>query len=186
VTEKKPLETSKATNQTSGPSAVQHRTASPRHFPKPHAQFIHPYTPLGHSFRFTAVCTGSVSADKYNRHVKTQLCAIRDSTSTRKSPKRPLPSKLSDHSFVFISHLAHRVTSTASSFASALLKATNDDAHSATSLFLYCLYDQLFTHLHKSLYQISQTVRPTNLFFSHVNSRTYISHAESYQILAGR
>jgi hypothetical protein len=50
------------------------------------------------------------------------------------------------------------------SFASALLKPTNDDAHSDISLFLCCLYDQLFTQLHKPQYQISLTVRPTKLF----------------------
>jgi hypothetical protein len=49
------------------------------------------------------------------------------------------------------------------SFASALLKPTNYDTHSATSLFLCCLYDQLITHL-KSQSQISLTVRPTKLF----------------------
>jgi hypothetical protein len=37
------------------------------------------------------------------------------------------------------------------SFASALLKPTNYDTHSVTSLFLHCLYDQLITHL-KSQY----------------------------------
>jgi len=50
------------------------------------------------------------------------------------------------------------------SFVSDLLKPTNYDAQSATSLFLCCLYDQLFTHLHKSQHQLSLTVRPAKLF----------------------
>jgi len=74
VTVTKLLETSNTTNQTSGPSAVQHRTSSPRHFPKAHAQFNHPYTALGHFFRFTAVFTESVSADEDSRHMSRPNC----------------------------------------------------------------------------------------------------------------
>jgi hypothetical protein len=78
--------------------------------------------------------------------------------SMRQSPTRPP----SDYNFVSISPIALHLQPL--SFASALPKPTNYDAHSAISLFFCCLYDQLFTQLHKPQYQIRLTVRPTKLF----------------------